>query len=59
MDGCEWEKNSPGYKPDRQHDADHHAEETDIEIAVQPVDILDLFKIRIEGRSDPSQQPRR
>ena len=54
MDGCEREKNGPGYKPDRQHDADHHAEETDIEVAVQSVDFLDLVKIRFEDRREPS-----
>jgi hypothetical protein len=54
MDGCEGEKDNPGKKPDRQHDADHHAEETDKKVAVQSVDILDLVKIRIEDRSEPS-----
>ena len=54
MDGCEREKNNPGYKPDRQHDADHHAEETDKEVAIQSVDILDLVNIRIEDGNKPS-----
>lgn len=59
MDGCEREKNNPGYKPDRQHDAGHHAEETDKEVTVQSVNILNLVKVRIEGRNKPSQQARR
>ena len=54
MDGCDREKDKPGYKPDRQHDAGHHAEETDKEVAVQSVDILDLVKIRIDDRIKPS-----
>ena len=58
MDRCKREKNSPGHKPDWQHDADHHTEETEKEVAVQSVDILDLVKICIEDRSDPSQQAR-
>ena len=48
IDRGEREKNSPGYEPDRQHDADHHAEETDEKVTVQPVDILDLTIIRIK-----------
>ena len=48
MDSRERDKNSPGQKPDRQHDANHHAEETDKEVAIQSIDILDLVKIRIE-----------
>jgi hypothetical protein len=41
-------KNGPGYEPDWQHDADHHAQETDEKVAIQPVDILDLGIIRVK-----------
>jgi hypothetical protein len=58
IDGSKREKNSPRYEPDWQHDADHHAEETDIKIAVQSVDILDFTIIRLEDRYRPSEEAR-
>jgi hypothetical protein len=58
IDGGKREKNSPGEEPDWQHDADHHAEETDEKVAVQSVDILDLAIIRIEDGNGPSQEAR-
>jgi hypothetical protein len=54
--GSEREKNEPGYKPDRQHDADHHAQETDEKVAVQSVDVLDLAIVRIVDRNEPPQE---
>lgn len=48
MDRCHGKKNGPGYEPDWQHDADHHAQETDEKVAIQPVDILDLDIIRVK-----------
>lgn len=59
MDGCYRKKNDPGYEPDRQHDADHHAQETNKKVAVESIDILDLGIIRIKDRSEPSQEARR
>lgn len=48
MDRRRGKKNGPGYEPDWQHDADHHAQETDEKVAIQPVDILDLGIIRVK-----------
>jgi len=59
IDGRKREENSPGYKPDWQHDADHHAEETDKKVAVQSVYVLDLAIIRLENGYRPSQEARR
>ena len=59
MDGCHRKKNDPGYEPDWQHDADHHAQETKEKVAVQSIDIFDLGIIRVEDRSKPSQEARR
>jgi hypothetical protein len=56
IDGGKGEENSPRYEPDWQHDADHHAEETDIKVAVQSVYILDLTIVRLEDRYRPSQE---
>ena len=58
LDGGKREENSPRYEPDWQHDADHHAEETNIKVAVQSVNILDLTIIRLEDRYRPSQEAR-
>ena len=46
VDRREGKKNSPGYEPDGQHDANHHAQETDEKIAVEPVVFLDLAIVR-------------
>jgi len=59
MDGCHRKKNGPGYEPDWQHDADHHAQETEEKVAVQSIGILDLGIIRVKDRSKPSQEARR
>jgi hypothetical protein len=59
VDGCGRKKNGPGYEPDWQHDADHHAQETNEKVAVEPIDILDLGIIRVKDRRDPSQESRR
>src|SRR5260221_1186286 len=59
MGGCDRKKNGPGYEPDWQHDADHHAQETNKKVAVESIDILDLGIIRVKDRSEPSQEARR
>ena len=56
IDGGKREENSPRYEPDWQHDANHHAEETDIKVTVQSVYILDLTIVRLEDRYRPSQE---
>jgi hypothetical protein len=58
IDGGKWEENGPRYEPDWQHDADHHAEETDIKVAVQSINVLDITIIRLEDRYRPSQEVR-
>ena len=58
VDGCKREKNKPGYKPDREHDAGHHTEETEKEVAVQSVDIPDLVNVCLIDRNEPSQEAR-
>jgi len=58
IDGGKRKENSPSYEPDWQHDADHHAEETDIKVAVQSVNVLDVTIIRLEDRYRPSQEVR-
>ena len=58
IDGGKREENSPRYEPDWQHDADHHAQETDIEVAIQSVNVLDFTIIRIVDRYRPSQEAR-
>lgn len=55
MDRCHRQKNGPGYEPDWQCDADHHPQETNEEVAVQPVDILDLDIVHVPDRNEPSQ----
>jgi len=59
MDGCHRKKNGPGYEPDWQHDADHHAQETKKKVAVQSIDVHDLGIIRVKDRIEPSQEARR
>jgi hypothetical protein len=58
IDGGKGEKNNPRYEPDWQHDADHHAKETEIKVAIQSIDVLDLTIIRLEDRYRPSQEAR-
>jgi len=58
IDGGKREENSPRYEPDWEHDADHHAEETDIKVAVQSVNVLDITIIRLEDRYGPCQAVR-
>ena len=59
MDRRHGKKDGPGYEPNWQHDADHHAQETDEKVAIQSIDILDLDIIRVKDRNKPSQEARR
>ena len=58
FDGGKREENDPRYEPDWQHDADHHAEEADIKVAVKSVNVLDITIIRLVDRYRPSQEVR-
>jgi hypothetical protein len=59
VDQSEGEKNSPRYEPNREHDADHHTQETDKKVAVQSIDILNTAIICIKDRNKPSKEMRR
>ena len=58
VDRCEGKKDNPGYEPDGQHDTNHHAQETDEEIAIEPIDILNLAIVGRKDGARPSPESR-
>jgi len=59
IDRGEREKDGPGYEPDWNHNADHHAQETDIKVTVQSIRIFDHAIIHLEDRNEPPKKARR
>jgi hypothetical protein len=55
VNGGEGEKNGPRYEPNREHDADNHAQETDKEVAVQSIGILNPAIVCVKHRNKPSK----